>query len=134
MVNFSPTSAKLALLKGKVFWGAGLATAVAITPGLLVALSLGVSQSAVAQSSGNADDLGEWQNNERDSRSIGGTGLTPLELIQQIRTLSGQSPAEFEARQEGRLNDAAESFRQQQRQQLESPDTGASSTSSTGGE
>ena len=99
-----------------------------------MALSLGVSQSAVAQSSGNADDLGEWQNNERDSRSIGGTGLTPLELIQQIRTLSGQSPAEFEARQEGRLNDAAESFRQQQRQQLESPDTGASSTSSTSGE
>ncbi|MGD1935936.1 MAG: hypothetical protein ACFCA4_00040 [Cyanophyceae cyanobacterium] len=134
MVNFSPTSAKLALLKGKVSWGAGLATAVAIAPGLLVALSLGVSQSAVAQSSGNADDLGEWQNNERDSRSIGGTGLTPLELIQQIRTLSGQSPAEFEARQEGRLNDAAESFRQQQRQQLESPDTGASSTSSTSGE
>ncbi|MEM9244366.1 MAG: hypothetical protein AAGA67_01280 [Cyanobacteria bacterium P01_F01_bin.153] len=134
MVNFSPTSAKLAFSKGKVSWGAGLVAAMAIAPSLLVGLFLGLPQSAVAQSSGNADDLGEWQNNERDSRSIGGTGLTPLDLIQQIRTLSGQSPAEFEARQEGRLNDAAESFRQQQRQQLGSPDNAENSTSNTNGE
>ncbi|MGD1852416.1 MAG: hypothetical protein ACFCBU_18150 [Cyanophyceae cyanobacterium] len=111
-----------------------LVRTLAIAPSVLVGLFLGLPQSAVAQSSGNADDLGEWQNNERDSRSIGDTGLTPLEIIQQIRSLSGQSPAEFEARQEGRLDDAAESFRQQQRQQLGSPENATDPTPNTSGE
>ena len=109
MSKFSPTPT---FVQRFIPWGVALISAVAIAPTLLPSV-------AHAQSSaGDASELGEWQTNERDSRSIGGTGLTPLELIQQLRSLSGQSPAEFESRQEGRLDAAAESFRRQQQQRL----------------
>ncbi len=106
-------------------WGMALAGVAVATVPLL-------PQTAHAQStSGDATDLGEWQSNERDTRSVGSTGLTPLELIQQIRSLSGQSQSEFNSRQEGRLNDAAESFRQQQQQQLGTPSAPNSTPDST---
>ncbi|MEM1425469.1 MAG: hypothetical protein AAGF75_02785, partial [Cyanobacteria bacterium P01_H01_bin.130] len=112
MFNSSPESSNLRRL---LPWGIALVGVAIATVPLL-------PQTAHAQStSGDAADLGEWQTNERDTRSIGSTGLTPLELIQQIQGLSGQSQSEFNSRQEGRLNDAAESFRQQQQQQLGSP-------------
>ncbi|MEM9770136.1 MAG: hypothetical protein AAF889_00795 [Cyanobacteria bacterium P01_D01_bin.73] len=134
MANFSPARSlamKPTSSLGRFgFWSAALAGAVAIAPALLLGFP---QETARAQSSSNANDLGEWQTNERDSRSIGDTGLTPLELIQRIRSLSGQSPAEFDARQEGRLNDAAESFRQQQRQRLGSPGNTTDPSSGAGG-
>ena len=88
-----------------------------------IAITATLPQEVRAQSSTGADDLGEWQSNERDSRSVGSTGLSPLELIQQIQSLSGQSQAEFDSRQSGRLDDAAESFRRQQQQRLGTPAT-----------
>ena len=121
MSNLSPipTSARR-----PTSWGIALLGAMVIAPTLS-------SLPTQAQTSGDASELGEWQTNERDTRSVGSTGLSPLELIQRIQSLSGQSPAEFESRQDGRLNDAAESFRLQQQQRLGNP-TPETSPSVTG--
>ncbi len=62
--------------------------------------------------------LRQTQQQEQSPLSIGGTNLNFSQLINQINLSGGKSPEQFRAEQSESLNDAVNTFRNQQRREI----------------
>jgi hypothetical protein len=103
-----------------------------ITPlasALVSAATLGaIAPLALAQDSAfeqRPEPLRDFRSPDANPRSVDGSpdGVSPMRLIQNIMLQPGQSSTEFRDQQDSRLDDAAEAFRRQQQQQLQTPAT-----------
>lgn len=103
-----------------------------MTPYLSVLASVvalgAIAPIALAQDSAfdqRPEPLRDFRSPDANPRSVDGSpdGISPMRLIQNIMLQPGQSSREFNEQQDSRLDDAAEAFRQQQQQQLQTPAT-----------